>query len=477
MNAVSHSPFFVLRIALIAAIGGFLFGFDTGVIGGTQLFFTEHFSLSPSEQGIAVGSALYGCLAGALIAGYLTKAISRKYTLVLSAVLFFISAWGSGAATSLTELVVYRIIGGVGIGFASMAAPMYIAEISPAERRGQMVSLYQFAIVLGFFFVFLATYYIGGGNASGLSDAALASAHEYNLTQGWRVMFWSELLPASVFLLALFFVPHSPRWLAQKRRDAEAKAVLQKLYDDEQTVALHLHSIQESLKEKPITNFKQLLVAGLGFTLFLGIMLSVFQQITGINAILYYGAEIFSSALGYGPQDALKQQLLLGFVNMIFTLVALFSVDRWGRKPLFLTGTVGMGGGLLVLGLTIYTQSIGMVSLLAILLFIASFAMSMGPVVWVILAEMFPNRARSFAMSIAVAFQWLFNGIVASAFPIVNRSELNASQFNGALPYFIFASFCLLAFVFVWLRLPETKGKTLEELETLWDSKVASDSA
>ncbi|MFT5137302.1 MAG: SP family xylose:H+ symportor-like MFS transporter [Arenicella sp.] len=468
MNDSIYNKSFVVRIAGIAAIGGFLFGFDTGVIGGTQLYFTEYFDLTPGQQGWAVGSALYGCLLGALVAGYLTKAISRKYTLILSAILFCVSAWGSGFANSLNELIVYRVIGGVGIGFASMAAPMYIAEISPSRQRGQMVSLYQLAIVFGFFAVFLATYVIGGGNAEGISQSDLAVSHSYNQEHGWRLMFWSELLPAGLFLIALFFVPHSPRWLILKGRHEEAERVLQKLYTDNSTAQLHLSEIQQSFREVQITNVKMLLASGLGFALLLGIMLSVFQQITGINAILYYGAEIFSNALGYGPQDALKQQLLLGAVNLIFTFLALYTIDRWGRKPLFLTGTAGMMIGLSVLGVTLYTNAIGVLSLIAILVFIGSFAMSMGPVVWVILAEIFPNRARSIAMSIAVAAQWLFNGIVATSFPLVNRSELNDAEFNGALPYFIFASFCVLAFIFVWKYLPETKGKSLEEIEKIW---------
>jgi SP family xylose:H+ symportor-like MFS transporter len=468
MNDSIYNKSFVVRIAGIAAIGGFLFGFDTGVIGGTQLYFTEYFDLTPAQQGWAVGSALYGCLLGALVAGYLTKAISRKYTLILSAILFCVSALGSGFANSLNELIVYRVIGGIGIGFASMAAPMYIAEISPSRQRGQMVSLYQLAIVFGFFAVFLATYIIGGGNAEGISQSDLAVSHRYNQEYGWRLMFWSELLPAGLFLIALFFVPHSPRWLILKGRHEEAERVLQKLYTDNSTAQLHLSEIQQSFREVQITNVKMLLASGLGFALLLGIMLSVFQQITGINAILYYGAEIFSNALGYGPQDALKQQLLLGAVNLIFTFVALYTIDRWGRKPLFLTGTAGMMIGLSVLGVTLYTNSIGVLSLIAILVFIGSFAMSMGPVVWVILAEIFPNRARSIAMSIAVAAQWLFNGIVSTSFPLVNRSELNDAQFNGALPYFIFASFCVLAFIFVWKYLPETKGKSLEEIEKIW---------
>jgi SP family xylose:H+ symportor-like MFS transporter len=466
----SQQKFTIFRITIVAALGGLLFGYDTGVIAGSQLYFTEYFNFTPGEQGWAVSSALYGCLVGALAGGYLTKAISRKYTLILAAILFTLSAWGSGIADSLSELVIYRIIGGLGVGMASLAAPMYIAEISPPKIRGRMVSYYQLAVVIGFFAVFLATYFIGGGDTHGMSAGMIKEVHEHNVNQGWRIMFWSELLPAIAFLLLLFTVPHSPRWLMIKNRTEDAKAVLDKITNSKQESSTEFSEIAKSLSNKSSLKLMELFAKGLGFVIFLGVMLSIFQQITGINAILYYGAEIFSNALGYGPEDALKQQLWLGAVNLIFTFVAIYTVDRLGRRPLFLVGTVGMFLGLSILGLTIYSQQMGIVSLLAILLFIGSFAMSMGPVVWVMLSEMFPNSVRSVAMSIAVAAQWLFNAIVANSFPLINESNLNQNSFNGALPYFIFAFFCLIAMAFVWKMVPETKGKSLEEMEKLWTS-------
>ncbi len=458
----------VLRNTAVVALGGLLFGYDTGVIGGSQLYFTEYFQLSAGEQGWAVSSALYGCLIGALLAGYLTKAISRKYTLIISAFLFTFSAWGSGVADSLSTLVIFRIIGGLGVGLASMASPMYIAEISPPKDRGRMVSLYQLAVVIGFFVVFVATYFIGGGNTVDQSAATIAQSHHHNVTDGWRIMFWSELIPSISFLVLLFFVPHSPRWLMQKGRHDEARKVLATITSSEEEAASEFEEIALSLSDSPKHKTLTLFAKGMGFVLFLGISLSILQQITGINAILYYGAEIFSNALGYGPEDALKQQLWLGGVNLIFTFVAIYTVDSWGRKPLLITGTLGMFAGLSVLGLTIYYQQMGVISLIAILVFIASFALSMGPVVWVMLSEIFPNSIRSLAMSIAVAAQWLFNAIVANTFPIVNDSVLNRSEFNGALSYFVFAFFCLVTVAFVWKYIPETKGKTLEEMENLW---------
>ena len=464
----------ILQITIVAALGGLLFGYDTGVIAGSQLYFTKYFNLSAAQQGWAVSSALYGCLVGALAGGYLTKRISRKYTLILAAALFAVSAWGSGMAATLNELAIYRIIGGLAVGMASLAAPMYIAEMAPPKYRGRMVSYYQLAVVIGFFVVFLATYFIGGGDTQNMTPEVLAQLHEHNVNQGWRIMLWSELLPALAFLGLLFTVPHSPRWLISQGRTEEARAVLARITSSDQEADAELAEIQASLTNSPAPNMAMLFGKGIGFALFLGVMLSIFQQITGINAILYYGAEIFSNALGYGPEDALKQQLWLGAVNLIFTFVAIYKVDSWGRKPLFIGGSIGMFVGLSVLGLTIYTGQMGVISLLAILVFIGSFAMSMGPVVWVMLSEMFPNNVRSVAMSIAVAAQWLFNALVANSFPVVNESTLNQSGFNGALPYFIFASFCVVAMIFVWKLVPETKGKTLEEMEALWSAREDS---
>ena len=469
---------FLLLITAVSALGGLLFGYDTGVINGAQFYLSKHFDLDAAMKGWVVGSALLGCLVGAIAAGPLSIRFGRKYSLIISAVLFSLSAFGSGLPSLFSEsvflLVIFRIIGGLGIGIASMNAPMYIAEIAPSDIRGKMVTYYQLAIVIGFFIVFLATYFIGGGDTQNMTPEVLAQLHEHNVNQGWRIMLWSELLPALAFLGLLFTVPHSPRWLISQGRTEEARAVLARITSSDQEADAELAEIQASLTNSPAPNMAMLFGKGIGFALFLGVMLSIFQQITGINAILYYGAEIFSNALGYGPEDALKQQLWLGAVNLIFTFVAIYKVDSWGRKPLFIGGSIGMFVGLSVLGLTIYTGQMGVISLLAILVFIGSFAMSMGPVVWVMLSEMFPNNVRSVAMSIAVAAQWLFNALVANSFPVVNESTLNQSGFNGALPYFIFASFCVVAMIFVWKLVPETKGKTLEEMEALWSAREDS---
>ncbi len=461
----------ILLVTIVASLGGLLFGYDTGVISGSQLYFTEYFNLTSGEQGWAVSSALYGCLVGAILAGYLSSKFSRKYTLIVSAFLFSLSAWGSGIADSLTVLAIYRIIGGLGVGVASLTAPMYIAEIAPAAQRGRLVSVYQLAIVVGFFVVFIATYFIGGNNEATLSPEVVNALHEKNVQQGWRTMFWSELIPSTVFFILLFFVPHSPRWLMLKARNKEARKVLASITTNEAELEEEYNQIKSSLSDNAKQHKLKLFAQGMGFVLFLGIMLSIFQQVTGINAILYYGAEIFSNALGFGPEDALKQQLWLGAVNLAFTFVAIFSVDSWGRKPLLILGTIGMFISLTTLGFSIYYQQLGVVSLIAMLAFIGSFALSMGPVTWVILSEIFPNRVRSQAMSLAVAAQWLFNAIVANSFPVINGSSLNTNTYNGALPYFIFALLSIVTIIFVWKYVPETKGKTLEEMEDMWDKK------
>jgi SP family xylose:H+ symportor-like MFS transporter len=456
------SKTFLLLITSVSALGGFLFGFDTGVINGAQYYLSQHFDLDPALKGWVVGSALIGCLVGALSAGYLSMKIGRKYSLIISAALFTISAWGSGLPSFLPDsvslLVVFRIIGGLGIGIASMSAPMYIAEIAPSHKRGTLVTFYQLAIVIGFFVVFLVTYFIGDK----LSVAE-------NISFGWRRMFWSELIPSSLFLVLLFFVPKSPRWLYLMQRPEEGYGTLLKIHGSE-LAKKEARQIQDSIDqnlEKPKVNFFSKAILGI---ICIGTVFSMLQQFTGINAVLYYGSDIFEKALGFGKEDVLLQQILLAFINLIFTFIAMFSVDKFGRKPLVYIGCVGMIIGFLLLGVSLQQQNVGLVSLIGVLLFIASFAMSMGPVVWVLLSEMFPNRIRSAAMSIAVAAQWASNYVVSQFFPVVSESETNMnSTWNGSLPYFIFIGFIILIIVFTYKFLPETKNKSLEELEDIWD--------
>ncbi|MDN3491116.1 sugar porter family MFS transporter [Winogradskyella bathintestinalis] len=452
---------FLLLIAAVSALGGLLFGYDTGVINGAQFYLTQYFDLSDALKGWVVGSALLGCFVGAIIAGPLSIKIGRKWSLILSAIFFTLSAYGSGLPEmfpqTVSMLVVFRIIGGLGIGVASMNAPMYIAEIAPSNIRGRMVTYYQLAIVVGFFVVFLATYFIG-------NDLSVSE----NIQFGWRRMFWSELVPSLLFLLLLFIVPKSPRWLALKGRDSEALTVLKRINGDD-TAEKEMLSIKKSLDENndgiKVSYFSKAILVIIA----IGTVLSVLQQFTGINAVLYYGADIFEKALGFGKEDVLAQQILLAFVNLVFTFVAMFTVDKFGRKPLLYIGSIGMIVGFLLLSITLQQESVGVLSLIGVLLFIASFALSMGPVVWVLLSEMFPNKIRSVAMSVAVAAQWAANYVVSQSFPIVMGSEMNNSEpWNGSLPYYIFIVFILIIVFVTYKFIPETKGKTLEEIEGFW---------
>ena len=481
MSKTANKRINIYFITIVITLGGLLFGYDTGVINGTQFYFSKYFELTGALKGFIVSSALLGALVGAAFSGILSKRIGRKNSLIIAALLFAISAWGSGLPSMLPEsislMVFFRILGGIAIGMASMNAPMYIAEIAPAEKRGNLVTFYQLAIVIGFFVVFLVTYFIGNG----MSESE-------NIATGWRYMFWSELIPAGLFLSLLFLVPKSPRWLMMKGKEEEALDVLVSIHGEEKanTEIVEIRaSIENDGKRKKVSIFSKSLLP----IIIIGTILSVLQQFTGINAVLYYGADIFEQALGFGKEDVLLQQILLASVNLVFTFVAMLLVDKLGRKPLLIIGGFGMLIGFLMMGFTLYfsdysqlnsaglptiSSSEGIISLIGILIFIGSFAMSMGPVVWVILSEIFPNRIRSIAMSIAVAGQWLANYFVSQSFPMIVESDANKLQIDGgiwnnALPYFLFSGFIVLIILFVWKFIPETKGKTLEEMETLFE--------
>jgi len=473
---------FILLITIAASLGGLLFGYDTGVINGTQFFFSKFFDLDAAAKGWAVSSALIGCVIGAIGSGVLSSAIGRKWSLIIAAILFTISAWGSGTPSvdQFNLLIFFRILGGIGIGLASMNAPTYIAEIAPAENRGTLVTYYQLAIVIGFFVVFLTTYFIG----IGMSEAE-------NIQTGWRYMFWSELIPCFLFLGLLFFAPKSPRWLALKGKDEQAKSVLMRIHRDESVVSKEFDSIKRSLAADSSRPKMSVFAKGAIGIVVIGTVLSALQQFTGINAVLYYGADIFESALGMGKDQVLQQQVLLAGVNLLFTFIAMFTVDKLGRKPLLTIGGIGMLLGFLLMGWTLYSSDYstinaagnpsispreGILCLIGVLTFIGSFAMSMGPIVWVMLSEMFPNNIRSVAMSIAVAAQWLANALVSGTFPSVVESSSNALKINGgfwnnSLPYFIFSAFILFIIFFVRKYIPETKGKSLEEVEAMWEEK------
>lgn len=458
-NGIERFQLSVVQITLIAAIGGFLLGYDASVLASTQSYFTQFFNLTPSQQGWAISSAGYGCFIGAISSGYLTTALSRKYTLMLAAFLFIVSSIGSGSASSLSELVYCRIILGLGIGMIAMTAPMYIAEISPPKIRGKMVTYHQLAMVIGFLIPFIISLLVNSVDAITTSDW---------VAYGWRLMLWSELIPSLIFLTLLLIVPHSPRWLMLRGKTQQAQAVLLQLTSNKDDAKSELNDIANSLAEKTLPATQMFYNKGLLLALFIGIMLAIFQQATGIGAVLIYSADIFQQALNLSPAEVIWLQLWVSVVNLLFTFVAIYKVDSWGRKPLLIAGAVGMLIGLSVLAIAIYNQQLGLQSLLGVLLFVGAFAMSLGPVVWVILAEIFPNNVRSLAMAIVISGQCLASALVTNIFPILNKSEFNALNFNGALPYLIFAFVCIVAILFIWRLVPETKGKTLEEMEQLW---------
>lgn len=442
-------------IALIAAIGGLLFGYDTAVISGAIGNLTIYFSLNTLETGWAISSALVGCLFGALLADYLSSRFGRKWCMIVSAILFLICSVGTALPDSFTSFIIYRIIGGIGVGIASMVVPMYIAEIAPPEKRGSLVAYNQLAIVIGIVTVYFVNYLI-----------ALQGNEEWNLQKGWRWMFGSEAIPSVLYMILLFFIPESPRWLLMKNKPARAFGILER-FNNKETAVHTGQQILDSLKSQEKTSWRALLQPSLRLALLVGIGLSVFQQITGINAILYYAPEIFKS-FGSNTDSSLLQTSLLGVVNMIFTIVAIYLVDKLGRKPLLYIGSAGMFVALAIVGIAAYYQITSAWLLPFLLLFMASFSISWGPVVWVLLAEIFPNRVRSLALSLAVFVQWIANFVVSQTFPLLTGDKWLQQTFHGAFPFLLFAVLCLLALLFVGKYVPETRNKTLEQMDELW---------
>ncbi|MHC4203370.1 MAG: sugar porter family MFS transporter [Planctomycetota bacterium] len=455
-NDEKASGLYVARVCVVAALGGLLFGYDTGVIAGAIGFLETHFNLDPSfQKGWVAASALIGCTIGVSIAGLLSDWLGRKRTLIVAAVLFFISAVGTALPKNVTMFVIFRIIGGVGVGAASITSPMYIAEISPARIRGRMVSVNQFAIVTGFLVVYLVNYFI-----------ALQGTDAWNVASGWRWMFGSEALPALMLLILLFFVPESPRWLTKYGRHEKALAVLTRVGGPEHAQK-ELESIKDAVAHES-GSLAQLLKPGMRIVLVIGIVLAVLQQVTGINVFLYFGTEIFKK-MGSGTNAALLQTVIVGAVNLTFTVIAIWTVDRLGRKPLMLIGSAGMGICLAAMGFAGYLrQTTGMWLLFFILGYIACFALSVGPVTWVILSEIFPTRIRGRAMGVATVFLWLANYIVTQTFTMMDENPWLIEKFHRGFPFWIYGFFSVCLLVFVWRFVPETKGKTLEEIEKYW---------
>lgn len=584
---------FIAGVTLVATLGGLLFGYDTAVISGGIGFLQTYFGLSGAGMGWAASSTLVGCVAGALSAGILSRIFGRKLSLMFAALLFAASAFGTAFPEQFTTFVTFRMIGGAGVGIASMLSPMYIAELAPADRRGRLVSFNQFAIVFGILLVYFVnfgiaekdpltipvtvsneelsilprsadknnlityddelekaqitqvkkglyrlkalkiipkddktvkqylaqdnagSYYIAGNmqgdtlivdskiiQNKGVNDIFLIKfspegnlewiktsersgetpflsltvdqagnltvEETWNVLKGWRYMFASMAIPALLFFLLLFFVPESPRWLVMKDKSEKALKTLTKvngatiagkiLDDIKASVSAEL----EKQNRKIRLGKKWIIVV-----ILIGIMLSVFQQFVGINVVLYYAPEIFKK-MGYGTGSSLLQTVLVGTVNVLFTIIAIVTVDKFGRKPLLIIGSIGMAVGMFAIGLNAYLRNLGLGTLIFMMVYVASFAMSWGPIVWVLLSEIFPNRIRGIAMSIAVAAQWGANFLVSQTFPMMNANPTLLDKFHGGFPFWIYAACCIISIVLVWAFVPETKGKTLEEMEKLW---------
>ena len=460
-----YNAAYIFGITLVATLGGLLFGYDTAVISGAEksieAYLIKPLGLNSLIHGATVSSALIGCIIGGIISGLLSNHWGRKKTLLFASLLFFVSALGSGYPETffftrrepsiglLLTFNFYRVIGGIGVGLASAVSPMYISEISPANIRGRLVSFNQFAIIFGM----LVVYFVNWGIAFGQSI-------EWINDVGWRYMFASEAIPAALFGILLFLVPETPRYLILSNKDEKAKSVLKKLYADRETSQTIFQEIKQSVGR---TTSRAKLFSYGKVVIIIGILLSVFQQFVGINVALYYAPRIFES-MGAAKDASMLQTIIMGLVNVLFTVVAILTVDKWGRKPLLITGSIGMAVGMFAISVLSFNDIIGISTLVFIIIYTASFMMSWGPICWVLISEIFPNKIRGQAIAVAVAFQWFANYLISSTYPAM-------MEFSGGMTYGFYGLMAILSALFVWKMVPETKGRSLEEMEKLWVKK------
>ena len=483
----SGSTAYLISIVMVAVLGGLLFGYDTAVISGAekglQAFFMEakDFSYTNGWHGFTSASALIGCIIGSALSGYLATNLGRKKSLIIAGLLFFISALGSmdpeflffehGVPTYslLIMFNFYRVIGGIGVGLASAICPMYIGEVAPSNIRGMLVSRNQFAIIFGQLVVYFVNFFILGDHIQPLVEemgkgiAAINPAAQWTVTTGWRYMFGSEAVPAGLFALLICFVPETPRYLVSINQDQKALGILSKINGTERAV-----QILQDIKDTMVVKTERLMTYGF-MCIFIGIMLSVFQQAVGINAVLYYAPRIFGDM---GMDNPMMITVFMGIINILFTLVAIFTVEKWGRKPLLIYGSLGMALGAFGVAVTFGHAGLEFVTAASLLVYSASFMFSWGPITWVLIAEIFPNTIRGGAVAIAVAFQWIFNFIVSSTFvPMFNMHLTEGDDFGHWFTYGLYGVICVIAALFVWKLVPETKGKTLEDMTALWKNR------
>ena len=484
------SKAYLFSIVLVAVLGGLLFGYDTAVISGAekglQAFFmgASDFVYTDTWHGITSSSALIGCIIGSALSGFCASNLGRKKSLFVAGVLFFLSALGSyypeflfydygqPSYSLLLAFNFYRVLGGVGVGLASAICPMYIAEIAPSNIRGTLVSWNQFAIIFGQLLVYFVNFLILGDNINpvikaveGVNQILNPDAAAWTIETGWRLMFVSEAVPAGLFTLLVLLVPETPRYLAMTGKDDKALYVLGRINGTAQA-----HTILADIKATAHEKTERLFTYG-WLVIFIGIMLSVFQQAVGINAVLYFAPRIFES-MGMG--NPMEQTVIMGIINILFTLLAVFTVEKWGRKPLLIYGSIGMAIGAFGVALcNVLTGLPAIISVVSIMVYSASFMFSWGPICWVLIAEIFPNTIRGAAVAIAVAFQWIFNFIVSSTFvPMYNMSLGDmGDKFGHMFAYGLYGIICVVAALFVWKLVPETKGKTLEDMTKLWKNR------
>jgi SP family arabinose:H+ symporter-like MFS transporter len=455
---VKKNTGYLYLVCLVAALGGFLFGFDTAVISGTVSLVKHDFSLDAVSEGWFVSCALLGCIIGVASSGKLSDKYGRKIILILSAILFLVSALGCMFSNSFTVLILFRLIGGLGIGVASMVSPLYISEFSPSRYRGMMVSLYQLALTIGIVLAYFSNAYLVN-HAGGSFD--LEVTRKVFSAEVWRAMLGLGALPAGIFLISLFLVPESPRWLLLNGEKEKATAILVRI-DGTAAANKEVRDFEASLDDERSTSLKELFTPVYRKALWIGLLLPFLSQVCGINAVIYYGPKILEQA-GFTLNNALGGQVTIGLVNVVFTFVAIFTIDKWGRKPLLYVGIGGAVISLLIIG-ALFALGVtqGPWILIFILSFIACFAFSFGPVCWVVVGEIFPNAIRGKAMALATLSLWVGNFLVGQLTPVMLEG------LGSSFTFWVFALCCSPALWITWKLIPETKGKSLEMIEDYW---------
>lgn len=455
VSSERHDVSYVLRICAVAALGGILFGYDTSVISGAIGPIRAHFHLSDAETGWAVSSVILGCIAGAFASGWLAHKLGRRLALFVCAILFSVQSLGAALAPDFTQFVLYRMLGGLAVGIASAVSPMYMSEVSPKDIRGRALSMEQFAIVLGALLVYIVNYLI----------AARASETWLN-EWGWRWMLGSEIVPCVIFCATIFLIPESPRWHMIKGREDHALRTLARISNEAHAQSL-INEIRISITHHGAASRSLIGILRdrrARWIIFIGAMVAGLQQFTGINIVVYYAPMLLSASSG-SLQNALFQTIWIGVANLAGGMIGAWIVDRKGRRPLILWGSLGMTLGLLASSLALYTQDTGLLALFGLLLYMLMFGLSWGPVAWILVSEMFPNRLRSIGMSLAVASNWVMNFIVAQSFPMLAGNATLNAVFHGAFSMWLFAALCLASMLFVLRFVPETKGVSLEKIE------------